>query len=1195
MTDAFNSPLDDQATRGLAQNEFSKPLIVEAGAGTGKTALLVARVAAWCVGAGWRRHHDAEVDRDSLARRVIEGVVAITFTEAAAAEMATRIGEALSDLGRGDSPVGWVPGDALDGVGDDEIAARAAKLSGEIHRLSVTTIHSFCRRVLAAHPFEAGLHPHFEIDADGTLLEALVDEVIEEALRELEQSPSQNDWECLAVREVGPAKIAEALRLLVEAGAHPADFERNPFDEATAVVVARELSTDLAAFFTAEDGQLEKVPRNAAAEKARAALEQLMLELDRLDHRVRFIDLLEAVTVIEDAHLKRIGEWSRLKFTQGELGALGGAVDDVSVISGRLVNRLKPILGLDFEGFGAARRVIGTLLTEVETRRTVRGLATFSDLLEKTALLFEDHNEICRAERRRMDQLLVDEFQDTDDVQCRIVSRLALDGPEDERPGLFVVGDPKQSIYAWRSADLAAYDDFVEGLLVRGGVRGPLTRNFRSVRPILDEVERVVAPVMRRVPGFQPSFEALEATGELIHSPGFDHLPWSAVEHWVTWPPNEDGVPTRAKQSVQATTELEARAIASDIRRLHDEADVRFGDVAVLLRATTRQGEILEAFRELEVPFEVAREREYFQQREIIEAAALIRAVLEPADTLALLTVIRSDAVGVPDVALAPLWDVGLPTAVSKLDGADDTDLAAVRRVVEKAAAAVEEAPGLELLPRWPDAVIGALENLAELRCSMREDPPGDFVERLRTLWLAEVSAGARHLGRFRQARLDSFYADLEQTLCRGSGGGAELARFLRRAVEEGREAPSASEPDREADAVHVMTIYGAKGLDFEHVYLAQIHKKTGGFGAPTAVLRRFEGAAELSLFGWSTPDFSRAEERRELQARAERVRLLYVAMTRAKQRLVVSGGWSEPGEIVNPLQASTLADLVAHRGDPGVIGDLIERGVDREAGLDPGVSWVIPALAEFPDPDSGSHDGGRPPAVGDDVVDADAVAIATARRSANRRMAQSWTTAASDAAHRSLDRMETELDEETAHVRSSVGRSLAAAVGTAAHQLLESIDLGCNLADQVIERRQDVIEGAVVGLDPNLVREARERLEDMVDHLVASECLRRLGELAPDIVARELSVFLRPIDNSGTSVVSGAVDLVYRDPEDGRLVIADYKTDRVKTDAEIAGRVERYTPQLEVYARALEGALDLEYPPRAELWFLHADRIVRL
>ncbi len=369
----------------------------------------------------------------------------------------------------------------------------------------------------------------------------------------------------------------------------------------------------------------------------------------------------------------------------------------------------------------------------------------------------------------------------------------------------------------------------------------------------------MVAPVMHREPGFQPAFEALEATGSRVDSPGFDHPPWSAVEHWVCWHPDEDGVLRPDKQKTGPTTTLEARAIAADIRRLHDEAGVRFGDVAVLLRATTAQGELLEAFRERGVPFEVAREREYFRQREIIEAAALVRAVLEPADTLALLTVLRSDAVGVPDVALAPLWDAGLPAAAAALDGADGAALAAARRIVEAAAARVEPAPGSELLPHWPDALAGALDNLAELRRSMREDPPGDFVERLRTLWLAEVSAGARRLGRFRQARLDGFYADLEQTLSRSAGGSAELARFLRRAVEEGREAPTASEPDRDADAVHVMTIYGAKGLDFEHVYLAQIHKRTGGFGSgPQAVLRRYEGAAEFRLFGWPTPNLAR-------------------------------------------------------------------------------------------------------------------------------------------------------------------------------------------------------------------------------------------------------------------------------------------------------------------------------------------------
>ncbi len=104
-----------------------------------------------------------------------------------------------------------------------------------------------------------------------------------------------------------------------------------------------------------------------------------------------------------------------------------------------------------------------------------------------------------------------------------------------------------------------------------------------------------------------------------------------------------------------------------------------------------------------------------------------------------------------------------------------------------------------------------------------------------------------------------------------------------------------------------------------------------------------------------------------------------------------------------------------------------------------------------------------------------------------------------------------------------------------------------------------------------------------------------RLGQLAPAIVARELPVFLRPAEDNGTSVISGAVDLVYRDPEDGRLVIADYKTDRVESETEIAARVDRYQPQLAIYARALEEALGLEERPHTELWFLHADRIVRL
>ena len=162
---------------------------------------------------------------------------------------------------------------------------------------------------------------------------------------------------------------------------------------------------------------------------------------------------------------------------------------------------------------------------------------TFSDLLRRAEGLLASSPGVRREVVAGIDHLLVDEFQDTDDVQCRLVESLALSGDPASRPSLFIVGDPKQSIYAWRSADLAAYDAFVDRVVDAGGVTVDLVRNFRSVTPILDEVERLVAPVMRQEPGIQPAFQRLEATDERRDVPGDrPEGPWKTVEHWVTWP-----------------------------------------------------------------------------------------------------------------------------------------------------------------------------------------------------------------------------------------------------------------------------------------------------------------------------------------------------------------------------------------------------------------------------------------------------------------------------------------------------------------------------------------------------------------------------------------------------------------------------------------------------------------------------------
>jgi ATP-dependent exoDNAse (exonuclease V) beta subunit len=155
----------DRSTRERAQTVFDRPLVVEAGAGTGKTGILVGRLVAWSLGPGWERAAARLRDApDRVAAEVLARIAAITFTEAAAAEMAQRAGEALAAIEAGHVPVG-VREDALP-PDRDLRRARARELLGALDHLVVRTIHAFCRRLLARYPLEAGLHPGFQVDAD---------------------------------------------------------------------------------------------------------------------------------------------------------------------------------------------------------------------------------------------------------------------------------------------------------------------------------------------------------------------------------------------------------------------------------------------------------------------------------------------------------------------------------------------------------------------------------------------------------------------------------------------------------------------------------------------------------------------------------------------------------------------------------------------------------------------------------------------------------------------------------------------------------------------------------------------------------------------------------------------------------------------------------------------------------------------
>jgi ATP-dependent helicase/nuclease subunit A len=1057
------SRLDAEA-RQLAQVEFDRPLVLEAGAGTGKTATLVARVVAWTVGPGWERHARPDVGSDAIARTVAERVVAITFTEAAAAEMAARVGQALLVVEQGGVPVGM---DA--GVIPDAAPMRARALLSNLDRLGVRTIHAFCRRLLSQAPFQAGLHPSFDVDADGGRVDAEVRRVIDEHLGAAYGLGADAPALRLAADGFGPDALLEALGVLVESGVDPSCLQADffPADEIRAATAQLQAGLTRLVALTPPLHSLERSAK--ALYRAVLAVEGLESEgvadgtfdiaaLDKLAERCR--DLL-------DNHGKALGAWANGDPGKRATEKLADNLDAFAREAAVVLGVLRRIGGLRPTRLVAAAQVLHPMLVEVRRRLRAAGVQTFAALLRDAADLLDSHPALTARVRGGMDQLLVDEFQDTDRLQCRIVGALALGG--DVRPGLFLVGDPKQSIYGWRNADLRAYDGFVERVRIAGGCSRPLVVNFRSAPPILDEVARLVAPVMVPRPGRQPSFQPLLPSPRNVGASGFAQGPWAPVEHWTCWGRDSDGQPQalNAKDAV----EIEAAAVGRDIAALHHDAGVPWSHFGILLRSTTQLEPLLQALREQGVPYLVSRDRSYYQRREILDAAAWVRAVLDPLDTLALVTWLRSPSVGVPDAALLPLWRSELPRLLARLYTPEDLD-AALAAADEAVTSFPADVPGIERIAGWPAALRRGLAALFDARQSWERDPSDRFVDVLRGALLSDATEAARFLGAFRLANLDRFFHQLGLSLADPRGGGAQaVLRLLREQVATGAGAEEAR-PDQEGlAAVAILSIHKAKGLDFTHTYLLQTHR--GGRGNQPPAVQVIEGDAgvELVLLGAATWGFATEHQEQNEVESFERVRLLYVALTRARERLVISGGWT-PGSTVAPEDAQSLLALMRHRQPPLLEGAALGAALGAAAGAasDPSSSdnaddglprgadgdaprWSPVAGA----PDRIEHSGVRqvfahdlPGPVNQSIETSPAVATAAVDPAADLRLLRRWRAqgakhqrrplsgAASAAAHHGLAAMQAAQE----------ARALGEAVDTQADDSYTDVPLGADARD---------------------------------------------------------------------------------------------------------------------------------------------------
>jgi ATP-dependent helicase/nuclease subunit A len=805
----------DQVARDRIRNSLDESLCIEAGAGTGKTTALVARVV------NVLRGGHASVDE----------IAVITFTEAAAAELSSRIREELEHAFEVET----------DASARDNIQ-RA--LSG-LYRAHVETIHAFATALLRERPVEAGLDPAFEV-ADGLGAQLAFDAAYSDFQTRLLDGSVPEVGVALS-RGFGVAQIRSLTEVI--------DRHRSLLPLRLDAVIPADVDGFVALYRTHVVEIRALLPLAARDEKACTQMEIIVAFAEKLaetegdlDWRDREI-LWAAPFVRKDEGAQRHWEEKancvRVKRIFVELREATEAIQ--FAMRSEAICQLIPHAA----AFVAER--------EVERRR--EGSADFDDLLNWARKLLLTSAEARAYFRRRFPVLLVDEFQDTDPVQAEIALLIASDDPEAAdvldlvpRPGgLTVVGDPKQSIYRFRGADISVYDAVRSGPL--RGERPQLVQNFRSTAGVIAWVNDVFDRAFDEQPGVQPRNVALvpAASGLADESRSICVLRAEPAEN------------------AEQARENEALLIAGTIRRAVEEGwpvrdemtklerPARFGDVAILFPTRTGLEQFEGALRRQAIPYRVEGGRGFFSSQEILDLSNLLAAIDDPADSVSLIATLRSSVFSCTDE------EIYLHVVHhGRLDFRSPTEGS-------------------------PESIAYAFTELLDLhRFRARTSLARLVREAVRRTHLIEVALTGWD-GRQAAANVAKLVEQARAFSAKGGGGLRSFARWL---VDQrgARDTEDAGVSEAGDDAVRMVTMHSSKGLEFPIVVLANLGSSPRGHSEPVA--DRAQNRLELRIGAngnkFQTPGFESAWKAEEKQLAAEEMRLLYVAATRARDLLII-------------------------------------------------------------------------------------------------------------------------------------------------------------------------------------------------------------------------------------------------------------------------------------------------------------------
>jgi ATP-dependent helicase/nuclease subunit A len=838
--------------QALAAHTLDRHLSVTAGPGAGKTFVLVERY--------------LEILRTQKVS--VDNIVAITFTNRAANEMRERVRTTIDNLLRKTT-------------GERKRWLRHKRaLEGAV----ITTIHGLCSRLLHEFPVEANIDPQFVLLDEHQavmLLEAAVEESLTNAIH--------HGYEKIVQLTQGAGRSALARALLelywkyrgegLSLGTIEKLSAANHATEADYTAALKELDAAMAELISVRGlsrGAEEKRSRIAQGWPALRAI------LSTPPNEKTIGSFCQA---IED-----LREWRPSK-GKGTTSAVE-RVDELlwGSKSGDRVRGKVPTLGFDLLARDYALALL-KLLREIDDRldseKQRLSVVDFDDLQLRTLKLLNDHPEVMGRVAERYRFFLVDEFQDTNGLQRDLITKLGM------MPGanLFIVGDRKQSIYGFRGADVDVFREMSTEIEAAGGTQVPLHLNFRSQKPLIDSLNFLFERIFHaraEIPA-----EQLGQLGYVGHEPGIaeraaeDQSPLvellvSILPDAARNEPDESEGDDADDQNQPNVRERDAEQLVERIGSLVDSGR-NYGDIAILFRALTGVWVYESALRRAGIPYLTVQGKGFYQREEITDLIQLLRFLDNTTDELALAAVLRSPLCGISDNALLAL-------RCGPKTGGDQEPERLHRRHLWQALRSQSEVQFID------DEERAELDRAsAFLEVMVRRRNRSGIADLLRQA-VAETEfmtvIAANFDGAHRIANVEKLFRLAEQF----ERTGANLIRDFVNYVEEfeavgGRE--SEGQMDKSADVVRLMTIHQAKGLEFKVVIIPDLHREPIRRDAPF-ILDRRKG---LSL---RVPDgrgqMVRGAFLDELQKRAgwreefESMRVLYVAATRAEDRLIFSG-----------------------------------------------------------------------------------------------------------------------------------------------------------------------------------------------------------------------------------------------------------------------------------------------------------------